>query len=177
MKASEIFQRLSPGLAAQVFAFLQETDKPTYRVAIQTLAAQRKLRPVFVERKPRQERYLWLQGALSRPAGDGIASNLLQMWLMGAQSSMLVDFLDALDIPHDEKGGIETLPPSPPPEDRVRAAVDALLAKYPPEAVAVYLHSFQAMEIAGWPALGQILETDERLRFNPEPAAPSSATP
>ena len=164
MKASEIFQHLSPATAEQVLAFLQETEKPTYKVAIQTLAAQRKLRPVFVERKPRAERHAWLQAALGRPQGEQIAANLLQMWLMGSQSPMLCDFLDALGIEHDEHGGIETLPPCPP-SDKLDAAVDGILAKYPAETVATYLQCFQSMDIAGWPPLAEKLEQDGRLRL------------
>jgi hypothetical protein len=169
MNACQIFQRLSPPLVAQIFSRLQEAEKPTYRMAVQTLAAQRKLRPQFVERKPRDERYLWLQGALSRPAAEQIAANLLQMWLMGTQAPMLCDFLDALGIPHEENGGIDNLPAAPEAE-KLREAIDGLLARYPAEIVAVYLHSFQAMEIAGWAALGEILVNDERLQLGAAPA-------
>ena len=164
MNSSELFQRISPALAARVFGYLLEHEKPTFKVAIQTVAAQRKLRPVFVERKPREERFIWLQGALSRPAAEPIATNLIQMWLMGEQPALLCDFLDALGIAHDEKGGIETLPASPAPE-QLRSAVDAVLEKHPAETVAVYLQSFQSMDIAGWPALAEILAGDERLRL------------
>ncbi len=174
MTASDIFQRLSPDLAEQVLSYLQTADKPTYKVAIQTLATQRKLRPVFVERKPRQERHAWMQAALGRPYSEQIAINLLQMWLMGAQSSLLRDFLDSLGIEHDEQGGIENLPPCPPPE-KLREAVDALLAKYPAEIVAVYLNCFQGMDMAGWPPLGEILATDERLRLPSTQPTPTSA--
>ncbi len=172
MNASQIFQSLSPGLLGQIFSHLQETEKPTYRMAVQTLAAQRKLRPQFVERKPREERYQWLRGALARPANEQIAANLLQMWLMGTQAAMLCDFLDALEIPHEENGGIDNLPAAPP-AGKLQGAVDGLLAKYPAEAVAVYLHSFHSMDIAGWAALGEMLESDPRLRLaaSPAPAA------
>ena len=176
MKASEIFQRLSPTTAEQVFTHLQETDKPTYKAALQTLAAQRKLRPVFVERKPRPERHAWMQAALGRPQGEQIAGNLLQMWLLGSQAPMLCDFLDSLGIPHDEHGGIDSLPDCPPPE-KLDAAIDALLAKYPPEAVAAYLHCFQGMDIAGWPPLAEKLASDERLRLPAAPAATAATTP
>ncbi len=169
MNASQIFQRLSPELAGQVFSYLQQAEKPTFRMAVQTLAGQRKLRPQFVERKPRDERYQWLQAALSRPAGEQIAANLLQIWLMGTQAAMLCDFLDALGIPHEENGGIDNLP-SAPPEEKLREAIDGLLAKHPAETVAVYLHSFHAMDIAGWPVLGEMLATDERLRLAGPPA-------
>jgi hypothetical protein len=168
MNASQIFQHLSPELGAQIFSRLQEAEKPTYRMAIQTLAAQRKLRPQFVERKPRDERSRWLQGALSRPAAEQIAANLLQMWLMGTQAPMLCDFLDALGIAHEENGGIDNLPSAPAPE-KLREAIDGLLARYPAEIVAVYLHSFQAMDIAGWAVLGEILATDARLQFTAAP--------
>jgi hypothetical protein len=168
MHASEIFARLSPTLASQVLTYLQESDKPAYRMAIQALAAQRKLRPIFVERKPRPERHAWMQAALGRPSGEQIAANFLQLWLMGAQSAMLCDFLDSLGIAHEENGAIDELPTCPQ-TPQLQAAVDALIAKHPPEAVAVYLHCFQAMDIAGWPALREILDHDERLRLGPAP--------
>ena len=172
MKASEIFASLSPATAERVLSHLQEAEKSTYKVAIQTLATQRKLRPVFVERKPRAERHAWLQHALGRPSGEQIAGNLLQMWLLATQAPMLCDFLDALGIAHDEHGGIDSLPDCPPPE-KLDAAIDGLLAKYPAETVAVYLHCFQAMDIAGWPPLAAKLAEDERLRL---PAA-AAVTP
>jgi hypothetical protein len=174
MHAHEIFARLSPALAGQVLSHLQESDKPAYRMAIQTLAAQRKLRPVFVERKPRPERHAWMQTALGRPSGEQIAANLLQMWLMGAQSAMLCDFLDSLGIAHEENGAIDELPACPE-TPRLQAAVETLLEKHPAEAVAVYLQCFQAMDIAGWPALTEILEQDERLRLGAAPIAVSHA--
>ncbi len=176
MKASEIFASLSPATAEQVLAYLQETQKPTYRAAIQTLATQRRLRPVFIERKPRADRHAWLQHALGRPSGEQIAGNLLQMWLLGTQATMLCDFLDALGIAHDEHGGIDSLPACPPPE-KLDAAIDALLAKYPAETVAIYLHCFLAMDIAGWPPLAEKLEKDDRLRLPATAAAAANATP
>ena len=175
MNSSEIFAHLSPGLAEQVLFWLYSAEKPTYKVAVQTLATQRKLRPVFVERKPRAERHAWMQAALSRPAGEPIAANLLQMWLMGSQASLLCDFLDALGIEHDEHGGIDSLPETPAPE-KLRDAVEGLLAKYPAEIVAVYLQSFQTMDIAGWPVLGEMLTQDARLHLPSATPAPVAAT-
>jgi hypothetical protein len=170
LKATDIFQRLPTPTVDGILTHLQGADKPTYKVAIQTLATARKLRPIFVERKPRPERHAWMQTALARPQNEQISANLIQMWLMGSQSPMLCDFLDSLGIEHDEQGGIENLPPCPE-ADKLHAAVDTLLAKYPADAVAVYLHSFQGMDIAGWPPLGEMLEKDPRLQLTPAPAA------
>lgn len=166
MKAHELFQHISTPLAAEVFTFLHEKEKPVYKAAIQGLANQRNLRAVFVERKPRDERHAWMKTALSRPVSDTLATHLLQAWLLGANKSMLCDFLDALGIAHEEDGTVEVIPPSPPKE-KLQAAVDQLMTKYPPEAVAVYLHAFRDMDSSvQWPALNEILEDDPRLQLS-----------
>ncbi len=43
--------------------------------------------------------------------------------------------------------------------------MDVLLGKYPPEAVAVYLHAFNDMNEADWANLKTMLETDSRLQL------------
>src|SRR5687768_208091 len=113
MRSHEIFQRMSPGLAAQIFGFLHTEQKPVYKAAIQGLANQRNLRSVFVERKPPAERFPWMQAALSRKLSDSLASHLLQAWLLGANKQMLCDFLDAMEIKHDDDGTVEELTAAP----------------------------------------------------------------
>jgi hypothetical protein len=165
MKSHEIFQRMSPGLAAQIFTFLQTEQKPVYKAAIQGLANQRNLRGVFVERKPPAERFPWMQTAFARRISDSLASHVLQSWLLGANREMLCDFLDALEIKHAEDGTVDELPPELPHE-KIAAAVEKLLGKYPAERVAVYLHAFREMDTASqWPALDQILAEEPRLQF------------
>ncbi|MGI8436729.1 MAG: hypothetical protein ACR2NX_07475 [Chthoniobacterales bacterium] len=163
MRSHEIFKKMSAERAAEVFTFLQREQKPVYKAAIQGLANQRNLRGVFIERKPPNERYPWMQNALSRPVSDALASHLLQGWLLGAQKPMLNDFLDALEIPHGEDGTVDELPACPPKE-KLTEAVEKLLGKYPAETVAIYLHAFRDMDsTVQWPALSEILADDPRL--------------
>lgn len=165
MKAHELFQRMSPARAAEVFGFLQREQKPVYKAAIQGLANQRNLRGVFIERKPPNERHTWMQTALRRPMSDALASHLLQGWLLAAQKPMLCDFLDALGVAHEEDGTVENLPECPPKE-KISGAVEQLLAKYPAETVAIYLHTFRDMDSAvQWPALNEILDEMPELQF------------
>ncbi|MGH7935411.1 MAG: hypothetical protein ACREF8_00180 [Chthoniobacterales bacterium] len=165
MKSHEIFQQMSPTLAAAIFTYLQQEQKPVLKAAIQGLANQRKLRAVFVERKPPNERFAWLQSALGRKISDTLAAHLLQAWLLGAQKPMLCDFLDSVGIKRDEDGTVDELPESPPKE-KLREAIEQLVAKYPPEAVAVYLHAFHDMDSeVSWPPLGEVLAEDERLKL------------
>ena len=165
MKSHEIFQHMSPALAAQIFTFLQTEQKPVYKAAIQGLANQRNLRGVFIERKPPAERFPWMQAAFARKISESLASHVLQAWLLGANKKMLCDFLDALEITHAEDGTVDELP-AELPKEKIAAAVEQLLVKYPAETAAVYLHAFREMDSAAqWPALDEILAQEPRLRL------------
>ena len=165
MRAHELFQRMAPDVAAEIFLFLQKEEKPVYKAAIQGLANQRNLRGVFIERKPPNERHPWMKNALSRPISDTLASHLLQAWLLGSKKEMLNDFLDALEIAHDPDGTVEELPAAPSKE-KIQSAVETLLAKYPAEIVAIYLHAFRDMDSSvQWPALNEILNERAELQL------------
>lgn len=165
MKSHEIFQQMSPALAAEIFGYLQQEQKPVLKAAIQGLAEQRRLRAVFVERKPPNERFAWLQAALGRKVSDTVAAHLLQAWLLGAEKPMLCAFLDALGIKHDDDGTVENLPESPPKE-KLSEVVRQLLTQYPAEKVAVYLHAFHDMDSSvSWEPLGEVLREEEGLRL------------
>ena len=165
MKSHEIFQLMSPTLAAQMFTWLQTEQKPVYKAAIQGLANQRNLRGVFVERKPPAERFPWMQAAFARKISDSLASHVLQAWLLGANKEMLCDFLDALEIKHAEDGTVDELP-AEVSKEKLAAAAERLLAEYPAETVAVYLHAFRDMDSAvQWPALDEILSEEPRLKL------------
>jgi beta-mannanase len=92
-----------------------------------------------------------------------VTSNLLRTWLLKKYKQMLADFLDALGIVHKE-GVVEELPATID-EAKLRAAVETLVAKYPPEAVAVYLHAFNEMNEVEWPGLKTMLDSDPRLQL------------
>ena len=163
LTSHELFGFMSPPLALDILTYTHETDKPLYRATLGAVADARKLRPIFLERQPRPQRHAAMLATLSRPALDLVASNLLRAWLLKKHRQMLGDFLDALGIPHQE-GVVEDLPPAMD-EAKIRTAVDSLLAKHPPEVVAVYLHAFSEMNTVGWEPLKTMLESDPRLQL------------
>ena len=158
MTAIEIFGRITAPQASEILGWLHENDRQAYRSCAGMLATRRKLRPVFVERKPREERNLWMREALSKPGNADLALEILQVWVLGKNERMVCDFLDALGIKHDGKGLIEEMPVEPE-ESKVSAAVESILAKYPPAEASIYLHLFSGMEESGWPKLREILAT------------------
>src|ERR1700676_4814485 len=116
MKCYEIFSKISPELTNEIFSYLLETEKPVYKAMIQNIAARRKLRPVFIERKPKSERHLWLQQALSLKNADDIAMQLLQICWLARKVEMICEFLDSRVTEHDGKRVEENLPAAPPQE-------------------------------------------------------------
>lgn len=155
---------MPPKVAAHLFGFLFEKEKPLYHATVETLAKQRKLRPVFIERKPHAERFAWMREMVGRKQNADVAAHLLQIWFVRAHSALLCDFLDALGIKHDENGTIDDLPPAPP-KDELRRAIDGCLAKHDPQVVVIYLHAFQALDDKGWPTLAELLAEDSRLQL------------
>jgi hypothetical protein len=163
LTSHELLGFMSPALALEILTYVYETDKPLYRAVLAAVAEARKLRPVFLERQPRPQRHAAMLATLARPALEQVAGNLIRAWLLKKHKQMLIDFLDALGIAHQE-GVVEELPPAMD-DAKVRAAVEALLAKYPPEAVAVYLHAFNEMNEVEWPTLRTMLDSDPRLQL------------
>lgn len=163
LTSHELLGFMSPPLALEILTFAYETDKPLYRSTLGAVAQARKLRAVFLERQPRTQRHNAMLATLSKPALEPITANLIRTWLLKKYKGMLVDFLDGLGIPHKD-GVVEDLPKSM--EDaRLQTAVEALLNKYPPEVVAVYLNAFNEMNEVEWTNLKQMLETDKRLQL------------
>src|SRR5581483_9941780 len=112
-KPYELFAALPPTVSDQLFAFLMEREKPLYKATIDTLAKQRKLRPVFLERKPRPARHTWMKDALRRKVNEAVAAHLLHIWLVGAHAKLLCHFLVGVSIAHDENGATEAMPAAP----------------------------------------------------------------
>lgn len=163
LTSHEILGFMSPSLALEILTFTHENDKAVYRTTLGAVAEARKVRSVFLERQPKPQRHNAMLTTLSRPALEMVTANLIRTWLLKKYQQMLCDFLDALGIAHKD-GVVDDLPASMD-DLKLQAAVDALLAKYPREVLAVYLHAFQGMNEVDWPNLKKMLEEDKRLEL------------
>jgi len=163
LTSHELIGFVSPALANDILTFAFESDKPTYKATLASVAQARHLRPVFLERQPRAQRDATILATLTRPALDQMAGTLIRAWLMKKHKDMLVDFLNALGIEHKD-GVVDDLPPTMD-DAKLKSAVDLIVGKYPPEIVAVYLNLFNDMNEANWTNLKTMLESDERLQL------------
>jgi hypothetical protein len=163
LTSHELLGFMSPALGAEIIGYAFESEKPTYRATLNAVAEVRRLRPVFLERQPKAQRHATMLATLTRPALEDVAGNLIRTWLVKKYKSMLVDFLNALGIENSE-GVVDDLPAGVD-DEKLRSAVEALLAKYPHETVSVYLHAFNDMNQANWANLKSLLDSDTRLQL------------
>jgi len=163
LQSHELLGFMSPALANDILSFIFESDKPAYRATLAAVAEAKHVRPVFLERQPRAARHTAMLSALTKPQLDGAAAAFIRAWLVKKHAAMLVDFLNALGIPH-ENGVVEDLPGAMD-DAKLKAAIEILLGKYSHEVVAVYLNAFNDMNAAGWPNLKTELESDTRLQL------------
>lgn len=163
LAAHEIFGFMSPGLAVEIVQQLHDTNREAYRATLAAVAESRRLRPVFLERKPRAEQHKAVCESLAKPRLEATAITTLQNWLLKHESAMLCDYLNALEIKH-ENGAVDDLPKEMD-DAKLEAAVEGLLAKYPQEKVGVYLRAFNDLSQAKWPNLARKLDEDPRLQL------------
>ncbi len=160
---NELIGFMSADLADEIITTTFESDKDLYRGTLAAVAETRKVRVIFLQRKPRPERNKVILSSLGKPALAAAAGNLIRGWLITQHTDMLGDFLDALGIEHKD-GMVEELPEQMDSE-KLKKGVDVILSKYRHDIVAVYLHTFNSMNDTRWDSLDELLDSDERLQF------------
>lgn len=163
LTSHELIGFMSPALANDILNFAFESDKSTYKATLAGVAQALRVRPIYLERQPRAQRHVSMIQILSKPGLDAVSGGLIRAWLVQKHKTMLIDFLNALGIAN--KDGVVDDLPKETDDAKLKAAVESLLSKNPPEVVAVYLNAFNDMNEANWTNLKTMLESDPRLQL------------
>ena len=164
MNAHQMFKSMPAETATVILKYFQDQDRPVYRTALDSLCQSRRVRPVFIQKKPKPEQLEWFRQCLCQAGLEDVGLQLLQIWLLKDRQSMLVAFLDTLGVKHDGKGAVDDVPETLE-TDKIGPAVEALLAAHPAAEVAIYLNMFQQQRENGWPEIARILNEDARLKL------------
>lgn len=164
MKANQIFSEMKDETAAGVFQYLRDEERPVYGAALSTLATNRKLRPVFVQKKSVPDQIQWLVKNIRMNGANEVAENVLQIWLLKGKSKLLISFLDGVGIEHDGEGAAEDIPDEFDAK-KLQSTVDELLKEYDAETVKIYLHMFQMQRRGGWKEISDVIEGNPDLQF------------
>lgn len=165
VNAYQIYQEADAALINDLFTWLRNEEKDLYKNTVASLAQDRKLRPVFVQKKSLPDQFAWLHKTLKLKSTDMMGEHLLQLWFMKGQEEILVTFCDAMEIEHDGKGSVEGEIPDTLDADKLKVAVEALLEKHDAKLVTAYLQVFNMQTEGGWDSVTAILESDDRLKL------------
>ncbi len=141
-------------------AFLESKDHKAAQTQVDALLAQRlHARPVFIKRLPPEKKaaYLSRDMALNAYLWDAVMIS----YQFSAHRQMLIDFLDAIGLPHKE-GHYEVKGDAPPPTaEALEKGAGDLLAKYDKTDVLIYLGAVVIQDEKFWANLKPIVEKME----------------
>jgi hypothetical protein len=115
------------------------------------LARRLKFRPHAIKKLPLQKRAEQARSLLLRSHNAELAYEVFGTYLVKKDKALLIDFLDATGVPH-EQGMISDIESGRPAADKVAGAVRALDAKYAPADVTLYL----ALCAEHWPGIDAV---------------------
>ena len=165
LNAYEIFQNIKPSIITDLFQWMRDDERDLYKSTVATLAQDRKLRTVFIQKKPVPAQIAWMHQTLKLKSSDMIGEHIFQVYFMQGQQALLVKFCDAMGIEHDGKGSVDGELPADLDADKLKAAVDALIEDNDAQLVSLYLRVFNLQRDNGWASITAILEADERLKL------------
>jgi len=125
---------------------------------IQELAAALKFRETFVKRLPIREKARHLRRLVDSPTLRRVCDDLLRSWVVIRKKPMLICFVEAQGLKHTD--GI--LDDSVNQEDlkSLRQGVSAVLAKFPPREVAIYMGIMLTVGGGFWVGLAEAVGTE-----------------
>ena len=160
MRSHEVFARMTP---LQAEAFLNELRRdaaPVAQMALAAAAGAFKLRPTFLKRQPPAKQAEWMRKALARGTMASVAEEILAEYFLGHQKSLLIEWLDAIGLEHEE-GVLKVGTPAAPERARLEQAVLKFASGENPERRRLLLTAFAAQSAIDWPDLEALLAESE----------------
>jgi len=134
-------------------------ERPTEEAAVaaaQEIVKILRVRPQAFHKVPLDQRIRAVAGLAAPP--DSLAEALLISLHVDARRDLLVAFLDALAIPHEEGMIGDEDEFAPPTADAVRAALPGLLERFPADHIAVYWNALWLQDGERWAALAEVVD-------------------
>lgn len=147
---------MTPERAELLLADMKQVASGAGAIALAAAAQAFRLRPQFLRGQPRKRQAEWMRKALSRPTAAPVAEEVLAEYFLSGRKPLLVELLDALEIPHDD-GALREASPACPPADKLEPAVAKFRAGSEPELRELLLAAFAAQSAIDWPPLDALV--------------------
>jgi len=158
MRSYQVFSAMSPDRAEAVMRGLSESSPQMFKQALVVASAAMNARPVYLQKQPLEKQALAVRRALSRVVANAIAEEMLAMYFLECRKDLLIDWLDALGIEHDE-GTLKDDDPAAPDAAALAKARDEFCAKDDDADRALLIHAFAAQSAIEWPDLEALIST------------------
>ena len=157
MKAYQVFARITPEHAHALLEGLRKEAPAVYTQALGAASVWLRARPQFVMKQSPEKRAQFVRRALSRVATNLIAEEVLAAYFLQVKKPLLVEWLDAIGLEHEDGSLTAEAPPEPE-----RGALEKAVARFrkaddDPDR-ALLLQAFAAQSAIDWPALEALLD-------------------
>lgn len=157
MRSYQVFAGMAPDRAVAMMRVLSKQSPHMFRQAVDAAAVAIKARPVYMRRQPFDKRAEAVRRALARVVANPVADELLAVYFLECRKDLLLEWLDATGVKHDD-GTLEDDEPDQPPEAALEKAAEAFLAAEKDPDRDLLLRAFAAQQSVDWPALDAFLE-------------------
>ena len=163
MRAYQVFGRMNDAEASRFLAVLAEKAPAFHVQALGAAAAAMRARPQYLMRQPHEKRAELVRRALARVAASDVAEELLAVYFLDCRKELLVEWLDAVGLEHEEgtlEGGCTALPGGAQLAKARRALPRRREGDGEPGDRAereLLLRAFAAQTAVDWPALEKLL--------------------
>jgi len=156
MRSYQVFSTMSAERALAIVKGLAEHSPPMYKQALAVASAAMNARPVYLQKQPMENQAQAVRRALSRVAANAVSEEILAVYFLECRKDLLVEWLDALGIEHDE-GTLKGDDPVAPEAGALASAWDSFRAKDDDADRALLIAAFAAQSAIEWPDLDRLL--------------------
>jgi hypothetical protein len=147
---------MTPGEAEAFLTELRQEAPGVSQMALAAAAGAFKLRPAFLKRQSPAKQADWMRKALGRGTMASVAEEILAEYFLGHRKSLLIEWLDAIGLEHEE-GVLKDSAPAAPERARLEQAVEKFAGGETPERRRLLLSAFAAQSAIDWPDLEALI--------------------
>jgi len=158
MRCFEVFAAMPQEQARQVLREIREKAPAGFQQALMLACGVMRSRPVYMRGLPFEKQADAVRRALARVASNNVAEEMLAIYFLECRRPLLVEWLDAVGLAHEE-GVLKDERPAQPDAAKLDEAASTFLAGEEPEIRRLLLLSFSSQQPIDWPALDALLAT------------------
>ena len=156
MRSFQVFANMSAVESEAFFGKVKKAAPTIFTQSVQAASAALKTRPAFLLKQPFTKQAAAVRRALSRVAANPLADETLALYFLEVRKDLLVEWLDAAGVAHDE-GTLTEETPVQPDADALREAVERFRKAEDDADRELLLRAFAAQSVVEWPLLDELV--------------------